>query len=116
MAIDLIFYINLLCSVAGIFFFAYSLLIVNKIKGIFPSGKVLKKWSFIQVMIGIFLTGYGVNIVFNFIGDLQVILFMTAIVYIFGGLFVFMIINLSYKTYRLIVVESAPKVSKVSKE
>ena len=103
MALNWITWITIISSIAGIFFFIYSYLVINKIKTIFPSGKVRKKWSLIQILIGIFLIGYIANIIFNFTENIEVILIMTAIVYIFGGIFVFIIINLSYKTYRLIV-------------
>ena len=103
MALNLITLMTIISSIVGIFFFIYSFLVVNKIKTIFPSGKVRKKWTIIQILISIFLIGYIANIFFNIIENVEVILIMTAIVYIFGGLFVFIIINLSYKTYRLIV-------------
>lgn len=105
MALNWISLMTIASSIAGIFFFIYSYMVVIKIKKIFPSGKVRKKWSLIQVLIIIFLIGYLVSIIFNIIENVEVVLIMTAIVYIFGGLFVFIVINLSYKTYRLIVTK-----------
>ncbi len=103
MALNWISLMTIASSIAGIVFFIYSYIIIIKIKTIFPSGKVRKKWSIIQILISIFLIGYIANIIFNITENVELILIMTAIVYIFGGLFVFIIINLSYKTYRLIV-------------
>ena len=103
MALDWSFYMLLGCSIAGIAFFIYSLVITGKIRKIFPTGKVVKKWLFIQILIIIFLIGYVANIIVNLLGYTEISHVMTAIVYIFGGLFVFIVINLSYKTYKLIV-------------
>jgi hypothetical protein len=105
MALDLLFFITLACSIAGITFFLYSLVIIRKIKSLFPSGTIGKKWNMIQTLIIIFLFGYVFNIIFNAIDFIEVVVVMTAIVYIFGGFFVMIIINLSYRTYRIIVLE-----------
>ena len=103
MAYNLITFITIISSFIGILFFIYSYFVINKIKAIFPSGKVRKKWNLIQILIGIFLSGYITNIIFNLIENTEIVLIITAAVYIFGGIFAFIIINLSYKTYKLIV-------------
>lgn len=78
----------------------------------FPAGaKAIKKWNLMQILIYGFLAGYVCNIIFLAINlgqaiDLsQIIQIMTAIVYLFGGLFVNLIISLSHKTYKIIVSE-----------
>ncbi len=107
MALDLIFYLNLIASLGGIFFFLYSLILIRKIKKLFPKGSVSKKWLFRQLLIIVFLFGYGFNIIFHIVPELNFLLdYMTAMVYLFGGLFVFVIINLVYKTYNTILKES----------
>lgn len=106
MELQLLFVITLICSLGGIGFFIYSLLIIKRITDLFPSGSVGRKWNFIRILIFLFLGGYVVNIVFLAIGSVEIVLFMTAIVYIFGGLFVFIIIDLAFNTYKLILLES----------
>ncbi|MHA1436988.1 MAG: hypothetical protein ACTSPD_05385 [Promethearchaeota archaeon] len=112
MGLDWIFYLNLICSVFGIIFFIYCLFIISKIKEIFPSGSVVKKWVRIQILIIIFLGGYIFNIVFLLFEQNTFINFMTAIIYLFGGLFVLIIIDMSYKTYQTILLQSSSKKDK----
>ncbi|MHA1148312.1 MAG: hypothetical protein ACTSR8_08705 [Promethearchaeota archaeon] len=109
MAFDLIFIINLLCSIGGILFFLYSLFIIQKIRVLFPGARILKKWTLIQALIMIFLFGYVFNIVFLALNLQELLLYMTPIVYLFGGLFVFIIISLSHKTYKLIILQNQSK-------
>ncbi len=106
MAYDTIFYLNMVASIGGIFFFLYSLVLIRKIKGLFPKGSVSKKWLFRQFLIVIFLFGYIFNIIFQFYGLTELLEYMTALVYLFGGVFVFIIIRLVYKTYNIILKES----------
>ena len=107
---DLNYIINLTCSLGGVSFFLISLLIIKKIKELFPGANLIKKWVIIQILIVIFLFGYMFNITFLTLFALgenvvDVIYLMTAIVYIFGALFVLITINLSYKTYKTIITE-----------
>ncbi len=104
------FIISLICSIGGVIFFVISLLIVSKIKDMFPGTKLVKKYKFIQMLIVLFLMGYVFNIIFlalktvwPFAAVMAVI--FVAIVYIFGGLFVLIVINLGYKTYKTILSE-----------
>lgn len=106
MALDLIFYLNLIASLGGIVFFLYSLILIRKIKKLFPKGSVSKKWLFRQFLIVIFLFGYIFNILFQFYDLTELLEYMTALVYLFGGVFVFIIIKLVYKTYDTILKES----------
>ncbi len=109
MAYDLNFYINIICSVGGIIFFIYSLILVRKIKKLFPGSKVTKKWMLRELLIFIFLLGYILNITFLILQWAEIISFMTALVYIFGGVFVLIIIKLVYNTYRTILLEYSSK-------
>ncbi len=105
MALDWVFFLNLIFSLAGIIFFLYSLFIVRRIKQLFPGTKVVKKWLLIQTLIVIFLFGYVFNIIFIALDQDTLINIMTATVYLFGGLFVLIIINLSYRTYRTVLMQ-----------
>ena len=107
MSFDWNFFLNLICSIGGILFFINSSLIIKKIKEMFPAGaKAIKKWNLIQILIYGFLAGYVLNIIFLAIDLNDFVLVMTAIVYLFGGLFVNIVINLSHKTYKVIVSEN----------
>jgi hypothetical protein len=105
MSLDWFSYFNLACSIGGIIFFSYSLLIVNKIKSLFPGTKVIKKWIIIQSLIVFFLIGYLFNIILVLLEQTELILIMVAVVYIFGSIFVAITINLAFKTYKVILLE-----------
>jgi len=109
LSLDWISYLSLICSIGGIIFFLYSLLLVKKIKELFPGTKLIKKWIIIQTLIILFLIGYVFNIILILLQQTELIIFMVAIVYIFGSIFVALIINLGYKTYKLILLESKSK-------
>ena len=98
--------LNLTCSIIGIIFFGMSLYIVKKVKNLFPQGSLTKKWTILQVLIGLFSCGYVLNIVLLLLDLQDFITLITAAVYLFGGVFVFFIIYLGYKTYKLILLES----------
>ncbi|MBD3195809.1 MAG: hypothetical protein GF317_12180 [Candidatus Lokiarchaeota archaeon] len=103
---DWTFYLNLICSIAGLIFFISSLVITRKIKKLFPGANITKKWLIIELLIVIFLIGYLLNIIFLAFDLTEITTIMTAIVYFFGGLFVLIIINLGYKTYKTILLGS----------
>jgi len=109
MALDWNFYFSLFCSIGGIAFFLISLLLISKIKELFPATKLIKKWVIIQILILIFLCGYVFNIIFLALELTAITNIMVAIVYIFGALFVLIVVNLSYKTYKEIVMGSSKK-------
>jgi hypothetical protein len=110
MAFDFNFYLNLICSIGGIIFFIYSLFYIRKIKKLFPGSKVTRKWLLREGLIVIFLAGYILNIIFLLFDLTDLIAIMTALVYFFGGLFVFIIIKLVHKTYKTILeTESTSK-------
>ena len=109
---DFIYVFSFVCSISGAIFFIISLFIIKKVKELFPGTKVIRKWIVIQLLILLFLVGYVFNIIFLTLDMMDVVAVMTAIVYIFGGLFVLIVINLSYKTYKLILLEPVSKKEK----
>mgnify|MGYP006308595625 CR=1 FL=1 len=109
MALDWSFYFSLICSIGGVLFFITSLLIIRKIKELFPGTNLVKKWIIIQGLIVLFLFGYVFNIIFLYLKMTDIVNIMTAIVYIFGGLFVLIVVNLSFKTYKLILLGNSEK-------
>jgi hypothetical protein len=109
MSFDGIFYLNIISSIGGIIFFITSLILIRKIKKLFPGSKVTRKWLLRQLLIVIFLFGYVFNITFLVLQLTAVIPVMTALVYFFGGIFVYIIIKLVYNTYKTILLEYAEK-------
>lgn len=102
--LDFFFYFNLICSIGGIVFFIISLFIIRRIMKLFPASNIAKKWIVIEILIFIFLGGYVVNIIFLALDMTSIVALFTAIVYIFGALFVFFIVSLSYNTYKTIIL------------
>lgn len=94
--------LNILCAVAGIALFAYCIALVNKILKLFPGAKMNKSWKIVNVLIAFFLVGYGVNIVAVFAGLTEVLLVMQALVYLFGALFVVVVVRLSLRTFQIL--------------
>ncbi|MFX0012441.1 MAG: hypothetical protein ACFE9R_19160 [Candidatus Hermodarchaeota archaeon] len=109
MSYDWVFYLNIICSIGGIVFFITSLILIRKIKKLFPGSKVTKKWLLREFLIVIFLLGYVFNITFLVLQFNEIIPIMTALVYFFGGVFVYIIIKLVYNTYKTILLEYAEK-------
>ncbi|MFW9947064.1 MAG: hypothetical protein ACFFDX_09580 [Candidatus Odinarchaeota archaeon] len=109
---DMVYIFSFICSISGAAFFVISLYIITKIKGLFPGSKINQKWIIIQLLIILFLFGYVFNIIFLALNMLDFIAVMTAIVYIFGALFVLIVINLSFKTYKTILLEPVSKKEK----
>ena len=109
---DIVYIFSFICSISGAAFFLISLFIITKIKKLFPGSKINQKWIIIQLLIILFLFGYVFNIIFLALNMLDIIAVMTAIVYIFGALFVLIVINLSFKTYKTILLEPDSKKEK----
>ena len=100
---DIFSILNIVCAVVGGLIFVFSTLQVNKILKLFPSSRMTKDWKIIRILIVFFLVGYILNII-AVLQDLQsVLLVMQALVYLFGALFVLMVIRLSLKTYKVIL-------------
>ncbi len=98
--------LNLICAVIGIGIFIFCILDVKSIIRMFPNAKMTKKWNLIQIFIIFFLVGYILNIAFILLNNTESLLLMQALVYLFGALFVFIIVDLSKRTFQ-IIIESA---------
>lgn len=94
--------LNIVCAIAGMFIFIYCIQIVSKILLLFPNAKMTKSWKIIRVLIVFFLIGYVLNIIAVFLEMNEVLLIMQALVYLFGALFVFIVVRLSHITYQLL--------------
>ncbi|TFF89790.1 MAG: hypothetical protein EU548_06305 [Promethearchaeota archaeon] len=107
--LDWYFWFSLICSLSGVLFFIIALFLITKIKNLFPGSNLIKKWVIIQVLIILFLFGYVFNIIFLAMNLTEITSIMVAIVYIFGALFVLIVVNLSYNTYKLILLGKSKK-------
>ncbi|MHA1268452.1 MAG: hypothetical protein ACTSPY_01575 [Candidatus Helarchaeota archaeon] len=99
-------YLNITCSIIGIVIFIYCILIIKKILNLFPKAKMRREWSISAILVGIFTGGYIINIIGILLNIEFILDIMQSFVYLFGAIFVFIIVRLSYKTYKLIL-ESA---------
>lgn len=97
---------NVVCAVFGAIIFIFSIKSVIEIINMFPEAKMTQNWKIIQILIYFFLLGYSVNIIAVFLGLTEVLLFMQAFVYLFGAVFVYMVVSLSRKTYSIILESS----------
>jgi len=70
---------------------------------LFPKAKMRREWIINIILISIFLVGYIVNIIGVITNNVPLLQVMQGFVYLFGALFVFIVIRLSYKTYKLIL-------------
>jgi hypothetical protein len=86
---------SVIFSFIGIALFSFCLLIVRKILALFPKAKMRKDWKIIVILIAIFIGGYAVNIVGILLEILDVLVIMQAFVYLFGALFVLIVIQLT---------------------
>ena len=100
---DPISILNVVCCVIGLIVFCICEFLVIKILQLFPKAKMRRDWIAILILIGFFIIGYVVNIVSLLLNLTVVVIFMQAFVYVLGAVFVFVIIHLSYRTYKLLL-------------
>ncbi|MHA1144781.1 MAG: hypothetical protein ACTSRW_08605 [Candidatus Helarchaeota archaeon] len=103
MVLDIIGATSIICSTVGLIMFILANIIVYKILQLFPKARMRRDWLIIFILIAFFSMGYVVNIVSVALNLIMVELIMQALVYLFGAIFVFIIIQLSYKTYKIIL-------------
>ena len=89
-------------SVIGLALFLYCLLVVRNILNLFPKAKMRRDWMIIGILIAFFSVGYAVNI-WALLANPAILVYMQSFVYLFGAVFVFVVIQLSLRTYKLIL-------------
>ncbi|MHA1232271.1 MAG: hypothetical protein ACTSRP_16720 [Candidatus Helarchaeota archaeon] len=104
--LDYFMYTNVAFSVIGILIFIYCIILIKKILDLFPKAKMRREWTICIILIAIFITGYIINIIGILLNIEFILDIMQAFVYLFGAVFVLIVVRLSYKTYKLIL-ESA---------
>ncbi len=99
---DSLEWINIIFAAAGMVLFLYCIIQVRNILQLFPNAKMNKSWKIVNILIAFFLVGYLINIIAVFLQLVPVLLFMQSFVYLFGALFVLIVVRLSYRTFRIL--------------
>lgn len=106
---DIIFYFTFIFeigSVISIILLLYCLYLTEKIKKLFPGGNIVKKWIVMQVIIIIFIFFYVLGLIFIFNPDPSITYVISGILNLFTGFFVLIIVNLTYRTYKIILYKN----------
>ena len=107
MALDFIDYFYLTASFIGILIFAYSGIKIRDIMNLLPKeSKTRTYWFYAITLIVLFILGYLFSIVAILTGYQDFLNSITPIIYLFGALFVFIMVTVSLRTYKAIL-ESA---------
>ena len=99
---DLPVLFNLVLVIGGLFLFILSIKIVKDILNLFPKAQMNKNWRMIEYLIIFFIFGYSINILAFLFGWVDLLEVMVSLVYFFGALFVFIVVNVSFRTYRIL--------------
>ncbi|RLA72756.1 MAG: hypothetical protein DRG30_07060 [Epsilonproteobacteria bacterium] len=102
---DAISILTIVFCVVGIIAFMFSIYSIIKIRNMFPQGAKIKNyWNIALYLVALFTLGYVVAIIGVSVIKLQLMKeIMTPIVYLFGSLFVLLIVRLSYQTYKMVL-------------
>ena len=90
-------------SVLSIILLVYSLYLIEKIKRLFPGGSIVKKWITMQIILIALIVLYALGLIFIFHPDQNIFYIITGTLILFSGLFIVIIIILTYKTYQIIL-------------
>ncbi|MFX1274189.1 MAG: hypothetical protein ACFFBP_00535 [Promethearchaeota archaeon] len=101
-------YIFEIGSVVGLIFLSFSLYLAQKIKQLFPGGNIVKKWQIMQLLIGVFMVIQVIGLLNIFFPDQNVTYIISGILNLGTGIFIVILFNLSFKTYKLILHKTQP--------
>ncbi len=90
-------------SVVSIALLVISFFIIERIKKLFPGGNIVKKWIAMQVIIITFLVLQIVDWILIFFPNEYLDFMVVGFVNILIGVFVILIVYLSYNTYQIIL-------------
>lgn len=93
-------------SVLGLVFLSFSLYIAQKIKNLFPGGNIVKKWQIMQVLIIVFMVIQVIGLINIFFPDQRVTYIISGTLNLGTGIFIVLLFNLNFKTYKLILHKS----------
>lgn len=106
---DLLFYLSFIFeigSIISIVFLVVSFYIAQKIKQLFPGGNIVKKWLFMQGIIIVILFLQIIKWVLVFVENEYLHYIIDGLINSLIGVFVVLIVYLSYNTYKIILGKS----------
>lgn len=107
MALESIDYFYIVASIIGLVIFAYSALKVQGIMNLLPKeSKTKTYWLYALGLIFLFMLGYLFSILVIFTNNKAFLDTITPVIYIFGAVFVFIMVTISFRTYK-VILESA---------
>ncbi|MHA1839342.1 MAG: hypothetical protein ACTSYO_05205 [Candidatus Ranarchaeia archaeon] len=98
--------IGVTASLIGISLFLVCIWIIKNILDLLPNAKIREDWQIIVGFIVLLLLGYIINIWALLTANIPILTSMQSFVYVFGAFFSLIVINLSYKTYKLIIASA----------
>ncbi len=100
-------YLLILASLIGIVLFLYSTTKILNIINLLPKeSKTRSYWMYALILTIVFSLGYLMSIVAVLVDQKQLLDSITPFIYLFGALFVFIVVLVSFRTYKAIL-ESA---------
>ncbi|MHA1448828.1 MAG: hypothetical protein ACTSP4_05335 [Candidatus Hodarchaeales archaeon] len=104
MAGDLLIYqlISVMCSAIGFALIVSSFFYIRSTLAILKKAKIYKRWRIIQYLTIFFSFGYLGNIILVFFVDLPSLLLLQGFIYLFGAIFVLLVLSTANKTYKVI--------------
>ena len=101
--VELLVVISMICVGGGLSLFAASLYYIQQINQLIARAKIKKSWEFVRVLVLFFCFGYVVSLFAILLNATDLLTLMATFVYLFGALFVLIVMRLSHRTYALII-------------
>lgn len=101
--VELIVILSMICVGGGLVLFAASLIDIQKINRMIARARIKKSWEIIRALVIFFCFGYVVSLTAILLDVTDLLTLMTAFVYLFGALFVLIVMRVSHRTYALII-------------
>lgn len=100
-------YLLILSSIVGLLIFIYSAMKVLNIMSLLPKeSKTRSYWLYAILLIVLFGLGYLFSIVAVLTGQQNLLLSIIPVIYIFGAIFVLIVVMVSLRTYKAILESS----------
>jgi hypothetical protein len=90
-------------SVISILLLVYSIYLIENIKKLFPGGSIAKKWLIMEVLVIGLIALLIFGLIYLLFPDEAMSYIMSGILYIITGIFVFIIVRMNLKTYKIIL-------------
>jgi hypothetical protein len=95
-------WINVFFSIGGAILFIIAFIFEKRIITLLNKIKKGSKWFVALILTGVFFFGYIANIYAVLTGNIVLQSIFTAIVYLFGGIFVVLVVTTAHSTYKAI--------------